>query len=259
MCRIENKRLEGLGKAPALYPVLFSILDLVPKSFETRDFYVALFLFMLCTGQRYITICNIKLSDIKSVVFKGNKLSIKIICRITKANEDWNQPFILEGELEDNRIMNFVYWLNKFLINLHDLDLQHFDSWNKDECKYKYLWGRKNRDFKEKIPYSTVYSKWRYFYQQAGIPQKLLGIHSFRSGFYCQSLLNASIKGLDYNVMNELSMLLAGWRSSSDRATYNKNEMRSLITPLGVIENPSPEQMLGCDMQFESLWDKTKD
>jgi hypothetical protein len=114
MCRIENKRLEGLGKAPALYPVLFDILDLMPKSFETRDFSVSLFLFMLCTGQRYITICNIKLSDIKSVVFKGNKLSIKIICRITKANEDWNQPFILEGELEDYRIMNFVYWLNKF-------------------------------------------------------------------------------------------------------------------------------------------------
>jgi len=87
----------------------------------------------------------------------------------------------------------------------------------------------------------------------------LLGIHSFRSGFNCQSLLNASIKGEDYNVMNELSMLLAGWRSSRDRATYNKNEMRSLITPLGVIENPSPEQMLGCDMQFESLWDNTKD
>ena len=123
IARFEDRRLEGLGKAPAFYAVLFYILDLVPVSYPNREFYISLFLFMLSTGQRYVTICNIKLCDIRAVVRKQNLSSITIVCRITKANQDWNQPFILEGDINDNRIMNFVYWLNLFLINAHGVRL----------------------------------------------------------------------------------------------------------------------------------------
>ena len=252
--RFEDRRLEGLGKAPAFYAVLFYILDLVPVSYPNREFYISLFLFMLSTGQRYVTICNIKLCDILAVVRKQNLFSIKIVCRITKANQDWNQPFILEGDINDNRIMNFVYWLNLFLINAHGVRLVDFDTWEKNASKY--LWGskRKNNNYEKKIPYITIYEKWRFFYKKAGIPDRLLGTHSFRSGFYCQSLLNASKKGVDYNVMNELSMLLAGWQTKRDRAIYLKNNMRALITPSGAVDNPSPEQLLCCDNEFVSEW-----
>ena len=122
-----------------------------------------------------------------------------------------------------------------FLINCHGLNLERFDSWDKDKLKLKYLQGRSGKKFEEKIPHGTVYTTWRLFYQQAGIPSYLLGTHSFKSGFYCQSLQNSSLKGVDYNVMNELSMLLAGWQKIENRAKYNKNEMRALITPNGVI------------------------
>ena len=114
--------------------------------------------------------------------------------------------------------------------------------------------GTRASKFKEKISYSSVYTTWKHFYEQAGIESKLLGLHSFRSGFYCQSLLNATLKGLDYNVMNELSQLLAGWRRKRDRATYNRIEMVALTTNRGIVRNPTPEQMLGCNYEFESKW-----
>jgi hypothetical protein len=126
--------------------------------------------------------------------------------------------------------------------------------WDEKQCELKFLWGNKKTDFEKQIPYHSVYRTWRLFYENAGIPSKLLGIHSFRSGFYCQSLLNASIKGVDYNVMNELAGLVSGWKNPKDRAKYNKNETRSLITPRGVVENPTPEQLLGCDTEFVSKW-----
>ncbi len=184
---------------------------------------------MLNTGQRYVTVCNIKISDIKCVVDTENKISVKFICRITRNDNNWNQPFLLEDALEDNGIMNFVNLLNKFLLSRHNLDLKNFNTWDKNQSELKYLLWRKNKAYKEKKSYTTVYNTWRYFYEQAGIPSKLLGLDSFRSGFYCQSLLNASIKGVDYNVMNELSALAAGWKRPKDRAHYNKNETRALI------------------------------
>ena len=98
MKRSANFRLEGLGKAPAFYPVLFHVLDLVPESYPQREFNLSLFLFMLNTGQRYVSICNIKLSDITSINRNGNIVIIAITVRITKANNDWNQKFKIEGD-----------------------------------------------------------------------------------------------------------------------------------------------------------------
>ena len=54
--------------------------------------------------------------------------------------------------------------------------------------------------------------------------------------------------------MNELSQLLARWRRKRDRATYNRIEMVALTTNRGIVRNPTPEQMLGCNYEFESKW-----
>jgi len=51
ICKKAKRRLEGLGKVPAYYPVLLYILDLVPQTYVRRNFYVSCFLFMLNTGQ----------------------------------------------------------------------------------------------------------------------------------------------------------------------------------------------------------------
>jgi hypothetical protein len=123
-----NERLEGLGKAPAFYPVLLHILNSVPTNFNRYNFYISIFLFMLNTGQRFITSSNILLTDIKDVIFFQDKVIVKIICRITKCNADWNQNFNIEGDFNEKSIMNFVYWLDCFLKEEHDLELKNFKN-----------------------------------------------------------------------------------------------------------------------------------
>ena len=88
MKRDNNERLEGLGKAPAFYPVLLHILNLVPTNFNRYNFYISIFLFMLNTGQRFITSSNVLLTDIKDVIFLQDKVIVKIMAQITKCNAD---------------------------------------------------------------------------------------------------------------------------------------------------------------------------
>ncbi len=254
-CKIDKRRMEGLGKAPCFYPVLFHILNLVPDDYPEREFYISFFLFMIYTGQRYITLSNVKLSDISRITTSVNKKPIvTIIARITKANNAYNQPFNLEGAFDDSSIMNFNYWLNKTLIKYHHLNLQENVSWENSKLIDKYLWGNKSSNFKEKILYSTVYLKNRLFYENAGIPAKLLGVHSFRSGFYCQSYLNSFERNISTTVLNELTMLIAGWKALKDQNVYSKVEMENLITSNGPIKDPTPEQMLGYNGVFENKW-----
>jgi hypothetical protein len=100
--------------------------------------------------------------------------------------------------------MNFVYCLNCFLKEEHDLKLKNFKKWDQNDMKNKYMWGKKNDLFKP-IEYISVNKIWRLFYTKAGVPDKLLGKHSFRSVFYCQNILNSQKKSLDINTMQELS------------------------------------------------------
>jgi hypothetical protein len=87
--------------------------------------------------------------------------------------------------------MNFVYWLNEFLKEEHDLNIFEFVNWETHQHAEKFLWGNKSTNFSEKISYGTIHKTWRHFYNQAGIPDKLMGTHLFRSGFKRQSILNS--------------------------------------------------------------------
>jgi hypothetical protein len=73
--------------------------------------------------------------------------------------------------------------------------------------------GYKSSKFSEMISYSSIYKTWRIFYSKAGIPDKLMGGHSFRSGFYCQSILNSQLKGITEDNIKLFSQLLAGWKT----------------------------------------------
>jgi hypothetical protein len=106
MCRLKKQRLEGLGKAPSFYVVLLHILNLVPKNYRRYKFYMSLYLFMMQTGQRLITMSNVKLSDIRSVYQYKDRIIVKVIARITKADTNWNQEFNLEGYVNEK-----IYWM----------------------------------------------------------------------------------------------------------------------------------------------------
>ncbi len=259
-CGEHGRRLEGIGKCPSFYPVLFLILDQVPKTEKQRDFYNSLFLFMIYTGQRYVTICNIKLSDI--ITFRKSsrdgKMIVTIIARVTKANNALNQPYSIEGSIQPNKdseeIMNFIYWLNETLKKYHNLDLKNIDNWPKEKLESKYLWGNSHSNFEKPISYTTVYVKNRRYYEKAGIPSKLLALASFRSGFYCQAYLNSVNHRISTEVLNELTMLIAGWRDLKTQTIYKKKQLDPLLTLKGKAIRPTPAQMLGCEKEFISQW-----
>ena len=92
------------------------------------------------------------------------------------------------------------------------------------------------------------------YYENAGKPSKLLGAHSFRSAFYCQSYLNGMKNGFPIEVMNELTMVLAGWKNLKDQLVYKKDELKALITFFGIVDSPTPEQMLGYNGKFINKW-----
>jgi hypothetical protein len=98
--------------------------------------------FMSNTGQRFITSSNVLLADIKNVILFQDKGIVKIIARITKSNV-WNQNFNIEGEFNEKSIMNFVYWLDCFLKEEHDLELKNFKNWDQIDINKKYLWCNK--------------------------------------------------------------------------------------------------------------------
>jgi hypothetical protein len=255
MCRGNGKPREGIGKAPAFYLVTLHILNLVPETHKRHKFYVSLFLFMFNTGQRFISMSNIMITDIKNDIFFENiRIIVNIVCRITKANQDWNQYFNIEGDLTEKSIMNFVYWLNEFLKEEHELDIMNFKIWDKNIVEEKFLWGDDTSNFKNPVRYQIIYKTWRKFYTKAGIPDKLLGVHSFRSAFSCQSILNSEKKNLDIDTMMELSQLLAGWKNKTDAAIYFKSQMNGLVTYAGFLEDPTAEQLLEYDRKFKSTW-----
>lgn len=72
-----------------------------------------MYLFMLTTGSRYITMSAIKLKDIKKVITltNGNTI-IEIQANRTKGTDNWKQPFNIEGSFNKIETMNLVYWLN---------------------------------------------------------------------------------------------------------------------------------------------------
>jgi hypothetical protein len=49
---------------------------------------------------------NVKLSDIRSVYQYKDRIIVKVIARITKADTNWNQEFNLEGYVNEK-----IYWM----------------------------------------------------------------------------------------------------------------------------------------------------
>ncbi len=81
-----------------------------------------------------------------------------------------------------------------------------------------------------------------------------MGLSSFRSGFYCQAYLNSVNHQISAEVLNELTMLIAGWRSLRTQEIYRKKEIDPMLTTRGRTKQPTPAEMLGCNEEFISEW-----
>ena len=82
----------------------------------------------------------------------------------------------------------------------------------------------------------------------------ILNYWQFRSGFYCQAYLNSVNNRISTEVLNELTMLIAGWRELKTQKIYQKKELDPMLTTTGRAILPTPAQMLGCDEEFISKW-----
>ena len=82
----------------------------------------------------------------------------------------------------------------------------------------------------------------------------MLALASFRSGFYCQANLNSVNHTIVPEVLDELTMLIAGWRDPKTQEVYNKKEKDAMLTSRGRAIRPTPAQMLGCSDEFVSQW-----
>ena len=152
--------------------------------------------------------------------------------------------------------MDAVYWLNQHLKLAHKLNLKDFGkkNWEKNQS---YLWGDINKmsvNYSKPVTYQNLYLTWKLFCGKAGIPIGWFGLHSFRSGFYCQSLLNTSSKYISIDTMNELTQMLAGWRNKRDQEVYFEPIMSELTTISGYIKDPTIEMLVGCEGVFKSNW-----
>jgi hypothetical protein len=153
--------------------------------------------------------------------------------------------------------MNFIYWLSKCLYEDHNLDLRKFKQWDRSgNFGLKFLWGSKKNQYEAIIAYTTIYKNLKKFVKIQDSPPKLLGLNSFRSGFYCQAYLNAINKGtLSIDAMKELTMLLAGWKHPKDQDTYEKKEFKNILAFFGFSTIPTVEQLVGCaGEKFISKW-----
>ncbi len=226
-----NKNLEGTGKMAAIYLILLHILQLVPSDYPNREFFISCFLFMLNTGARYITMCNMQLKDLKRVIrCENNKILLLVQAQVTKGNKNWQQAFNLEGYMDEDNIMNPIFWINETLEKYHGLDLKDFENWHLDEKKLNnFVWCTFSNPNKP-ISYKSVYRKFRLFYTKAGIKDKELGIHSLRSGFYCSAYLSALWNGFNIDVMKETTMHIAGCLNQKDQNIYQKNNFTNLIS-----------------------------
>jgi hypothetical protein len=264
-CLSNNKNLEGTGKMAAIYLILLHILQSVPSDYPKREFFISCFLFMFNTGARFVTMCNIQIKNLKRVVRgENNKIILLIEAQITKCNKNWQQPLNLEGYIDENNIMNPIFWINETLKNYHGLDLKDFENWHLDDEKLNnYLWCQFS-NLNGPIPYTTVYRKFRLFYNNAGIEDKVLGIHSLRSGFYCSAYLSALWNGFNIETMKDLTMHIAGWLHKKDQNVYQKGNFSNMISGSLLMDKngngiPIPkdvtiEEFLGVTGKLEPKW-----
>jgi hypothetical protein len=86
--------------------------------------------------------CNMQLKDLKRVIrYENIKILLLVQAQLTKGNKNWQQPFNLEGYMDEDNIMNPIFWINETLKKYHGLDLKNFENWHLDDEKLNnYVW-----------------------------------------------------------------------------------------------------------------------
>ncbi|KAH7816079.1 uncharacterized protein MONOS_16279 [Monocercomonoides exilis] len=124
--RDKSLKHRGEGKQSLVTFDVKYLIESIPDCFEGKTEKESLFLFALHVGARAITCGNVRLCDIRKVV-KEDDGSVFVNVRLMrcKGSSNWNHPVTLEKLSEDDKSLDAVYWLRKFILNKYGLDLHY--------------------------------------------------------------------------------------------------------------------------------------
>ncbi|KAH7814685.1 uncharacterized protein MONOS_15224 [Monocercomonoides exilis] len=170
-----------LKKEPALLMDVKRIVKFIPTRHLDKALESSLFLVAVHTGARAVTLSNVKLCHITKVI--KSKVTKKLLCTIifyrAKGQYDWGREVTIEGNEEEEKDDDPVYWLS---LHIYQKTGVRLSNWNEDKDKTnldKLIWPLTPDCMRERFKRRA---------ETAGYPRHLFCFHSLRSGMEPSSL-----------------------------------------------------------------------
>ncbi|KAH7819253.1 uncharacterized protein MONOS_15765 [Monocercomonoides exilis] len=114
-----DKEVKKMGKErePALLLDEERVISFVPNVLDSKEMEAAMYLMSVQTGARAITLSSVLLSDIVRVMSsnESGKLLVTLRYNRTKGSSNWNHEITIEGQEEEGKSTDAVYWLSAYL------------------------------------------------------------------------------------------------------------------------------------------------
>jgi hypothetical protein len=140
--------------------------------------------------------------------------------QVTKGKPNWNHTVTLDGRCDDEKDLNFVYWLGLHLQQNHNLSLDDFENWNlspvqENQRLWKWSKDAMRETFKARCKLAGYPAGKLYFIICLIITLidslGLLSFHSLRAGFICTAITRAGSDASRVRGVLEHCGLIAGW------------------------------------------------
>ncbi|KAH7818782.1 uncharacterized protein MONOS_15150 [Monocercomonoides exilis] len=194
----------GKEREPALLKDVERIVTFMPKTLDSKEMEAALYLMSVQTGARAITLSSVLLSDIVRVMSsnESGKLLVTLRYNRTKGSSNWNHEITIEGQEEEEKPTDAVYWLSKYLQKRINIKLSEFEKRKNEVDLNQTLFTLSTDAMRERFKARA---------EQAGYPRSLFSFHSLRSGFICTALIKAGTNKVEQKAVLESTALIAGW------------------------------------------------
>ena len=228
--RDPTTRKSSKGATPLILSDVRCIIDGIFDSDLSKPRWASLLLFALATGSRGSTCSQIRASDITWMKTDSNGcMAVTIIKKFIKGRPFANEPVTLAGVPNEKSSSNFIYWLNRHLINLKIGTLEQVVRSNIDSkpLSTARLWPLSTDSM-------TMGLKRRM--RQCGLDPTGYGFHSLRSGFMGSVLLNFKNSSSPMASAIDLAALVADWGSrSTAQEHYVKDHTKAALISTNLV------------------------
>lgn len=214
------------GMTPITTEDMKIIINSIPQFDPDKAKIASLFLFALSTGSRASTCAGVRLCHI--VYFysrhdKYNNYCVVIKQEILKSKKIKDKTVTISGDPLKNDPLNFLYWLNIYLINSFNTNINDLVNYNMEHPKKKkdFLWPWRPDSM-------TLLLKRRV--KMAGLDLKKVGMHSLRSGFITSAISKHNHDETELKGVMEQTAIVADWQPySQTQMRYIKSSTRRSI------------------------------